>query len=176
MSDADELRRLAARAFAGFERTDPEREPDGHAAAWEAALVELRDVFAASFGAGEIARRLRIPADYDLFMRTVGGGFFRNAGPGMGISRPEMVARDTADAFDLFYAGEDAEPEDSGLWLTVGWWGDKHDYLLCCDAGHPRFGSLIDGHDSHPWLNGVDCGGCRRRAPSFAAFLRDLAG
>ncbi|OJJ15325.1 hypothetical protein BKI52_38570 [marine bacterium AO1-C] len=37
------------------------------------------------------------------------------------------------------------------IWLNIGWWGDKHEYFICCDQSHPYFGKVIDGHDSTPW-------------------------
>jgi len=37
------------------------------------------------------------------------------------------------------------------LWLNIGWWGDKHEYFICCDQLHPYFGKVVDSHDSTPW-------------------------
>jgi hypothetical protein len=59
-------------------------------------------------------------------------------------------------------AEDDGEPEDDGLWLTIGY---------CSDRSHPYYGYIIYGHDDHPWLNGLYSGGCQVSAHSFAKWL-----
>ncbi|MDH5656088.1 MAG: hypothetical protein OEZ34_09285 [Spirochaetia bacterium] len=41
------------------------------------------------------------------------------------------------------------------MWLSIGWWGDKHEIFLCCDKMHENFGKVFDCHDGTPW-NGDD--------------------
>lgn len=83
------------------------------------------------------------------------------------------VASVTAQDFRLGVTGvsEDEPALDTGFWLGVGWYSDKHEYVLCCDRTHSRFGAMVDGYASHPWVNGVQFAGCRRMADSFLAWL-----
>ncbi|MGK0387931.1 MAG: hypothetical protein ACI94Y_000658 [Maribacter sp.] len=40
------------------------------------------------------------------------------------------------------------------MFLRIGDWSDKHDYLLCCDKspkGMERYGKVYDGYDDSPW-------------------------
>ena len=85
----------------------------------------------------------------------------------------ETVTVVTENNFRLFVTEveEDEPPMDSGFWLSIGWWSDKHEYLLCCDRNHSHYGVVLDGHDSHPWLNGVEFGGCYPMAKSFLEWL-----
>ena len=115
-----------------------------------------------------------MPADYASFMETVGGGWRCPYGLEWSLLDAAGVARATAANFRLWV--RDAEPDepplDPGLWLSIGWFSAKHEYVLCCDLDHPDYGVVVDGHASHPWLNGLDFGGCFRAAPSFQAWLK----
>jgi hypothetical protein len=39
------------------------------------------------------------------------------------------------------------------LWIRIGWWSDKHDWIMCCDQDHPMYGKVYDVWDDHPWLS-----------------------
>lgn len=54
----------------------------------------------------------------------------------------------TADRWEGF---EPDPPARSELWMVIGSWSDKHDYMLCCDRTSPRFGAVADWNDTHPW-------------------------
>ena len=110
----------------------PELDDRGLAEAWEA-CVEVRDGFAAHFGLEDIARRFAVPEDYAAYMRVVGGGFSWPYHLDTWIHAAPMVAGATTGAFELLVTGEDAEPLDYGLWLTIGTWSDKHEFLLVCN-------------------------------------------
>ena len=146
---------------------------------WQTAVRELQDLFAGHFGADYAANRFRIPDDYNHFMQTIGGGGWYNPqGLGLSLYDAGTVARGTKSDFERMYIGDEydpAEPLDEGLWLNIGCWSDRHDYLLACDPTQPTYGWVVDGHDSHPWLNGIDFAGCRIVAQSFTDFLRYLA-
>jgi hypothetical protein len=70
---------------------------------------------------------------------------------------------------------DDEPPADDGLWLSIGWFADKHAIVLCCDRSHSYYGKVIDYHDSHPWLNGLDSGSFIL-ADSFVEWLEVLGG
>ena len=56
----------------------------------------------------------------------------------------------TADRLE--YGGFDPLPH-SELWILLGGWSDKHDYLLCCDRTSARFGMVADWNDIYPWAD-----------------------
>lgn len=117
--------------------------------------ARLGDFFAGYFG-DEARRRLALPTGYAAFLRaietsqisqTVGGWDFCLYGP-------NAVLANTRYSFELFGRDEDAHL-DVGLWIEIGSFNDKHTFFLCCDRDRPEFRQIIDGHDAHPWLNGV---------------------
>jgi hypothetical protein len=154
-------------------RTAPSAEPADIRAAWAACVASVRELFAAHYGSAATEQRFEVPEDYAAFMQAVGGGWHWPHGLEWSVFDAATVAEATANDFNSFVLGaEEDEPVlDSGFWLGIGRYSDKHWYLLCCDRAHGYFGAVVDGHDSHPWLNGVEFGGCWRMAGSFLAWL-----
>ncbi len=153
--------------------TVPSVEPADIQAAWVLCQSSVRELFASHHGRSAVEDRFRVPEDYATFMQTIGGGWECSHGLGWSVFDAATVASTTADDFKSLVLGanEDEPVLDSGFWLGIGWYSDKHEYLLCCDRAHPYYGSVVDGHDSHPWLNGVEFAGCYRMAGSFLAWL-----
>ena len=57
------------------------------------------------------------------------------------------------------------------LWLKIGYWSDKHDWIVCLDKQHPWFGKAIDAYDDHPlWTENFCDDGVYAGAENF---LRD---
>lgn len=141
-------------------------------AAWMACLSSVQAVFTKHYGSSEVEKRFHIPQDYTMFMRVIGGGWKSLQSLQWHLFDAKTVASQTIDNFRVFVLGaEEGELIDgSGFWLSIGEWSDKHEYLLCCDRAHPRFGAVLDGHDSHPWLDGAE--GCYQMADSFLEWLR----
>lgn len=154
-------------------RTVSSVEPADIQAAWAACQASIRDLFASHHGRAAVEDRLRIPEDYATFMQTIGGGWHSPHGLEWSLFDAATVAGVTTHDFELFVLGASEEEPvlDPGFWLGIGWYSDKHEYLLCCDRAHRYYGSVVDGHDSHPWLNGVDFAGCNRMAESFLAWM-----
>jgi hypothetical protein len=129
----------------------------------------------AFYGDDAVAARWDIPDDYAAFMQQIGGGWEWTAGLGSSLLSAKHVASATTSIFRSMVAErsaeDDGEPEDDGLWLTIGYFSDRHDTLLCCDRAHRYYGYVLDGHDDHPWLNGIYSGGCQVIAHSFAEWL-----
>jgi hypothetical protein len=142
---------------------------------WQQCVESLRQTFAAYYGTDSVAARFDIPDDYATFMRQIGGGWEWSAGLGSILSSAKQVASASTSTFRSMVSErseeDDGEVEDDGLWLTIGYFSDRHDTLLCCDRSHRYYGYVIDGHDDHPWLNGIYSGGCRVVAHSFAEWL-----
>ncbi|MEP1080020.1 hypothetical protein NDI52_32150 [Leptolyngbya sp. PL-A3] len=154
------------RTVAAVESTDLE-------AVWMTCLSSVQNVFMGYYGASEVEKRFQIPQDYAMFMQVVGGGWKSLRSLQWCLFDAKTVARQTIANFQVFVLGaEEGEPIcESGFWLSIGEWSDKHEYLLCCDRAHSKFGAVLDGHDSHPWLDGAE--GCYQRANSFLEWLEN---
>ncbi len=145
------VKRFAARVPAAG-RAGP---PGAGVGPWQAAVRDVRRMFAAHLGEAA-AGRLLVPVDYALFAAEVGGldcpdeygmTFFDT------LYGPAQMARQTISFCDM-YAEEHGPGERlaaCGLWLFVGH-RDKYDLHLCCDRGSPLYGVVADQHDSHPWI------------------------
>lgn len=148
-------------------------DPAAIETAWAACLAAVREMFATHYGSTAVEKRFQVPEEYAVFMQTVGGGWKWPYGLEWTVFDAATVLGATANDFSVFVLGADEQEPvlDTGFWLAIGWYSDKHEYLLCCDRSHSYYGAVLDGHDSHPWLNGVDFAGCWRMAGSFLAWL-----
>jgi hypothetical protein len=158
-------------------RLDRQSQPSDLAADWQTCIDRLRAGFASYYGNAAVASRFIIPAEYAAFMSEFGYGWHQPQGLGRDIFAVATVAALTAESFRAYVLDPDEgeQPEDDGLWLTIGWFADNHAIVLCCDRSHPCNGQVIDFHDSHPWLNGIHCGSLVL-ADSFGEWLERMAG
>ena len=39
------------------------------------------------------------------------------------------------------------------MWLRFALYGDKHEFLICCDRTSAAFGKVFDAYDDHPWMD-----------------------
>jgi len=152
-----------------------ERPSDAVARSWSDCVGQLADLFAGRIGHQAVAERFHIPADYARFMARIGGGWTWGTPLDQSLWDAQKVAQRTAADFRSFVTDrkglEDDKPQDDGLWLSIGWYSDKHATLLCCDRTHSHYGAVVDHHDGHPWLNGVDDFYLTVEDRSFVAWL-----
>ncbi|MBD2683388.1 MULTISPECIES: SMI1/KNR4 family protein [Nostoc] len=155
-------------------RTIEDIEPTALQTSWLICAQSLQTLFANHYGYESVAARFSVPKDYEVFMQLIGGGWKWPFSLEWVLFDAQTVTTATENNFRLFVSEveEDEPPMDSGFWLSIGCWSDKHEYLLCCDRNHSHYGVVLDGHDSHPWLNGVEFGGCYLMAKSFSEWLR----
>jgi hypothetical protein len=159
-----------------LERLGAASSPAQLATDWRSCVECIRGLFASYYGNEAVDSRLAIPADYGRFMTEFGDGWHQPAGLGRDIFAAATVGTDTAYYFNAYVIDRDEESEplaDNGLWLSIGWFADKHEIVLCCDRSHSYYGKVIDFHDSHPWLNGIYCGSLVL-ADSFGEWLEIL--
>ena len=132
-----------------FADVDPVEVPDLEA--------DLRAALEEFFDPSFVAERFGLP---DVYRRFV-GALERplTAGNRHVIYYAGHLARATRIYLDDFrWALDDRRragqtlPNDT-LWIPVGYWSDKHDWVLCCDTTHERFGCVLDVWDDHPWLS-----------------------
>jgi hypothetical protein len=140
-------------------------------------MRDIKALFAAHIGEKAVTERLEIPADYAVFMEGAGGGWEWRQGLEQSLFTADNVAGGTARDYRLFVTerDEDDGPQDDGLWLRIGRYSDKHDTLLCCDRSHRLHGQVVDGHDDHPWLNGLSSPFCQVVGESFTDWLEYAA-
>jgi hypothetical protein len=144
---------------------------------WDAAVGEIRAELTAHLGPEAVVARFAVPEDFDAYMRLVGGARRRECGLGFRLLSPEEVAREFRSNYRMYVVTpfEGREPADSGFWLWVGTWSDKHDFFICCDRTHPLFGYVLEMHDGHPYIDGAGSGTGGDDSPSFVGFLDWLA-
>ncbi len=145
-----------------FERVGPEQSLPGM---WSQAVEELPALFATHVGPDSVADRFVVPQDYAAFMQMFGCGW-RWEKWGQIYSSADMVRITGFDCKNCAGYRSDGD----GIWLTIGEWGSKHDFLICCDCKHPLFGVVVEGEDAHPWF-GYQA--MWLLAPTFVGFLRD---
>ena len=131
-------------------------------------IVALRDSVVrmlVELGIADAANRVEIPIDYARFLILAGGARRHGHEYGTWLYGPASVGRATEGSCR---STADRRPTDATLWLTIGDYSDRHEMTLCCDRSDPRFGTVIDGHDDHPWHDG---GYCDEVASSFTGYL-----
>ncbi len=144
-------------------RTAPEGTPEERLAAWLQCETSLRELFSSHIGEQSAQERFVVPSDYVNFMIQIGGGWEWNDEWEELLSLVD-VAESTAWDYRMWIiqgqyrwwgVGRETNPQDFGLWLNIGRYGDKHEQSLCCDRQHPLFGCVTDCHDTHPWCGGA---------------------
>jgi len=139
---------------------------------WPGWVGEIYKAICLHLGAASVAQRFCVPADYDVFMNVIRGGW---------------RCRDTRE-LDLFDAGGVAAATDDycgryekscrlddGLWLNIGAVGlfDSDSHLLCCDCDHHLFGHVVEGDGgAHPWFYRHE--GMTVLAPTFLQYVQNV--
>lgn len=176
---AHEVRGLADRFVARVPRVKrgSVAHPIAQYGRWVGALTEVRASFIQHVGDRVVWDRLAVPVDYFAFALCVGGLTCPDEF-GMTyfdwLSGPAETARETVGSNDGWAEmhGPNADLAACGLWLFVGN-RDRHDFHLCCDRASPLFGTLVDMHDTHPWIGPPHGPSSDVEARSFLDFLRE---
>lgn len=177
-SPIDRLNLAWQRLEPKLERLGATSSPAKLAIDWQVCVENIRSSFASYYGAEAVDSRLAIPTDYARFMTEFGGGWHQPQSLGRDIFAAETVAAETTYYFNAYVIDRDENDdplEDDGLWLSIGWFSDKHAIVLGGDRSHSYYGKVIDYHDSHPWLNDIYCGSLVL-ADSFVEWLEILGG
>ena len=120
-------------------------------------LQRLRELYLRYFPAYWVEERLAVPQDYLQFLELLRGNLRQSDWAFVGGRNSVLVmTQDFLNTFskDLYSRREEGKPISTDtLWLSVGYWADKHDWIICVDRQHPRYGQLIDANDDHPFLN-----------------------
>ncbi|HAS45986.1 MAG TPA: hypothetical protein DCS93_36220 [Microscillaceae bacterium] len=139
-----------------YSSSEPEIVSQNDLIAFEQAIKQY---FMGFFTPGFVNTRWQLPADYQAFL-SLG---IRITYTSDGALEEDIYAYDQVQEattqpwydFDMDELKKRVEANQvlqfDTLWLNIGWWGDKHEYFICCDQSHPYFGKVVDGHDSTPW-------------------------
>ncbi len=136
-------------------------------------LERLRGLFLQHFPVYWVEERLSLPQDYLQFLELLRGDLRRSDWAFVGdrssvLSLTKNFLEDFID--DLYERREEGKPQNADtLWLCAGYWSDKHQWIICVDKLHPRYGQLIDAYDDHPFLH--DDFLTDDEFPSFSDFL-----
>jgi uncharacterized protein (TIGR02996 family) len=137
---------------------------------WIACVEHTKEMLARYAGEQAVASQFCVPADYTVFMASIGDGWLWPRGLELELFDARGVEQAVESDCEVF--GEDGHfSPDDGLWLRIGGDCNKHDHLICCEFNHRKFGVVVDAHDAHPWLNGADY--MTVLAPTFMHYVRD---
>lgn len=127
----------------------------------------LKQIYAPYFDADYIHENLLIP---NAFLQSIGK-----------LNQKELfdqasIVAVTGSGIDLF--GDDflerkLENKLSGndvLYICIGEWGSRHEFLLCCDRSSQEYGNVFDYNDAHPWCDGNEA---EVNWTNFEEFLKD---
>jgi uncharacterized protein (TIGR02996 family) len=113
---------------------------------WRDWVEDLYATFCHHLRAASVAQRFCVPADYDAFMSTIGGGWRAH----VTLWDAALMRGTTAEncvQFKDFYRGK------RGLWLNIGECS-FYSLFLCCDSTHHMFGHVLERRSgAHPWFD-----------------------
>lgn len=117
----------------------------------------VKALFSPYFEDSYINDNLDIPADYLEFLSQLQGTL--EQGDWKFLHNEEWVLLRTRYFCKAFKEGF-MDRKTAGtpclsdvIWLCVGDWSNKHDYILCCDKSSEHYGIIYDVWDDHPWLS-----------------------
>ena len=121
-------------------------------------LERLKQFYLFYFEEAYIEEHLAVPADCLVLLEALEGGWMRGQHWAYLGDRDGALAM-TDDFYQIF--GRDfferkqakAPITNDTLWLKIGYWSDKHDWIICVDKRHPQYGKVIDAYDDHPFLH-----------------------
>lgn len=142
----------------------------------EAFEGSLKSYFSEIFGADWVAERFALPIDFKAYL-NLGQGFYqkswRSVYPYNLIQQATLEPHYDFEIEDLKERVKEGKLlENDTIWLCIGYWSDKHDYLICCDQKHPYFGKVFDYNDAFPY------GGYEYESycSSFVTFVKSFRG
>lgn len=123
-------------------------------------VQDVKTYFATYLGQQKVAFAWELPKDYTAFLCSGIRLIIEEETLEEDIYDIYQVLETTTKPWYSFEMDELKERVTSGkllkfdtIWLNIGWWGDKHEYFICCDKNHPNFGEVFDCHDCTPWGN-----------------------
>lgn len=134
----------------GHFRTSHELVPVGQRTPVDLTAVteQIAAVLRRWFSPEDVDARFAVPSDAQQWLVEIARQSFRDEASWMWLAAARDVPAATADRWEVLASGPPARRE---LWIVIGSWSDKHDYMLCCDRTSPRFGAVADWYDTHPW-------------------------
>lgn len=114
-------------------------------------ITALTEIYLPFFEADYILENLDIP---DIFFNSIG----KLRTPELyGHSSILSATKSSLTVYDddfLERKAANTPTEQDKLYLWIGEWGSRHEFLLCCDKSSSQFGMVLDFNDAHPWCEG----------------------
>ncbi len=152
MKEATESQRLVAawekfRAGRQIAQGDPGLPVD-----LETLTQQIATMFGRYFDPEDVARRFALPPLLQHWLIHIADHWFANKDIPIWLLPASLVVARTIDNWEVV-GDNDESPARPSLWLTIGGWSDRHDFMIECDSTSLSFGSVTDWNDTHPWWN-----------------------
>lgn len=138
--------------------------------------ANIKAYFTDIFGVDFIEEHFVLPIDFEAYL-NLGQGFYEKGW--RSVYPYDLIQQATVEPhydFEIEDLKERVKKncllENDTIWLCIGYWSDKHDYLICCDQKHPYFGKVFDYNDAFPY-GGY---GYESYCSSFVTFMKSFAG
>lgn len=142
---------------------------------FDAFLADLQQLFCFYFPQQYITENFALPADFAQYLIESEGAWYQRDWAYIGsLSDVLSLTADFMRTFDDdFFERKQAKTPFSTdtMWLKIGEWSDKHDWIICVDKQNLKFGQVIDAYDDHPFLNEDFL--TNGEYPSFEDFIGD---
>lgn len=116
----------------------------------------LKTIFKKYFDKDYVEDNFSIPLDLKDFVEALEGSLWQDYWRGLYCKEGIVMA---TEGYCETWGEEVIErrklnksyPNDK-MWLCVGMWSDKHDYIMSCDKSSKHFGKFYDVLDDHLWI------------------------
>lgn len=124
-------------------------------AQFETAIIQLKHIFSKYFAASYVESSFKLPNDYIEFIKSITS--YLSTGNYHTLYSIDEVVKGTkgflidGEHYFLKRKKSNSPITTDVMWITIGWWSDKHDLILCCDCSSAYWGKIYDVWDDHPW-------------------------
>ena len=119
---------------------------------------ELKNIFYTYFSKDLVDQKFKIPLEYQEFLNEMESSMVLNKRNVIYdatylIKGTKVFLEDFEDFYFQRKQGKRTPLSTDTLWIRIGWWSDRHDWVICCDQEHLMYGKVYDVWDDHPWLH-----------------------
>jgi hypothetical protein len=108
---------------------------------------DLLQLFSKYFSSQYVKLNFEIPLDFLTFLECAKGSFVLD-------NYYYLLHIEGVLSVTEFFLKEWNPNDDNSLWINIGGYSEKHEYLMCCDKSKPEFGKISETWDDHPWMDG----------------------
>lgn len=137
---------------------------------------ELKDIFKAYFGINYVEKNFSLTDDIKELIQLLDGNLRKSdwcaiyCGSDI-ITSTEYYCRQWGE--QILKRRQQGELDNNDvMFMRLGYWSDKHDYIFCCDKSSLHYGKIYDVNDEHPWLE--EYFNIEEEYENVMDFLRDI--